>query len=703
MSSAASMGRETSLQIQEQLKLIWQAYNAAGITKNQEIVEALALELSKLAGKPHSALLGYAQPTLQPSHATLQNIQRPLQRAVQLAGNAATLFDRYLLFQKADRAEGALYPLPRHLIDSIVRLLKIEFHHSFADFTCGSGGFLVNRNNVADDERSTHGITLGIELDPTQDRLAEANLLLHDLVAESRLFFGNALSLCATNPTSSLFDDPETKLLQQQLFDRIAMAAPFGEDAKEDARLWSKDGGNTSEDVFTRLALAKLADGGRAALLIPSSLTWKDPRSMATLRQRMLNQHTVHAVISLPKSALSPFNVVNASILILSKEAAPPDHQIWLLKVTRDGYAVEGERDLQMPPDRSPAQSDLPLIEAIFPTLPESNPIASSGLRLAPILLSPNEQFHGLLLQAEAETRPETLRLFRVAPTQPGRPVTLYLLVKTSHPFAPCAVLIPFTVNGLSNSHLILRGQFVFSHESEARKYIQEMHQLQQVPDSISIYNNGLPGQSIVIASDGRVLGIMLPHTSIEGNDLQPERYVPEPEKAFANANPVETINSMYQQQPVVARHLDTLLGQLEVKPVVAADLPPLVLPRASADECTLEQALGTNQQVIWQWILNTQIVTHGQHEYPRYFTSQEIIAAFSSNPADQNQLDRLAIQATLDLLVCMGLLVFVLIIPPESSSPLQENLSVPGRPLPYYRLLTTLDITNLNSQEVYP
>ncbi len=694
MSSVTIMTEEKSSRIQELLKEIWAAFLQAGTSNDREIVESLATLLTERMG---TSLPEYARPRWPRNRYNPEDVLERLQNAVDIAGDAAQLFDRYILFYAVDKAKKeATYPLPRHLVDCMLRLLQVEPFHSFADFTCGTGGFLVNRNNVMKNQRSIpSGETVGVDRVQEVLRLAGANTILHGMAA-TYLYTGDTLSLCSPEnyntslwPENARTNSADRERLTEKLFDRIAMAAPFGitVDAKL-AKYWSDGSGHASENIFTRLALAKLAENGRTALLVPSSLTWKETEGIPTLRKLLLEQHTLQAVISLHEHALRPFSTnVASSIILLRKGPAPQQHQFWLCKVEQDGYTQSADRNLLMPPQQTPEKNDLPLIETALLLEPEAfTPILASatattaqhtGLSIAPISLS--EKFHGCVLQTDDHTQLKSLTLFTIESGGIPSQQPLYVLVEvknTERDSVYCLILL--SMQGMTSVIDVHTDQHsIFLTEVEAKVQLKVVHRLTRTPEGLRIYNNGFTKQKIVIAFDGRILGLTLPRQGVDEDDIQPEHYIQAREKAFSTRQPAETLEKIRQDQQLISRILTNLSGQLEVKPVVAANLPPLLHERVDSK---IAEALGKQQQFLWQWIRIQ--YTHDQKKYALYFTAKDILHDLIPTG------DSAKIQDTLDLLVCMGLLVRVLVTDKKTK-----------RTLPYYRMPTQLDTTDLSRE----
>jgi len=56
---------------------------------------------------------------------------------------AAELFNRCLMFRLPDRLAGGRYPTPRHIAQTMTRLVAVQAGEMLVDLACGSGGLLV--------------------------------------------------------------------------------------------------------------------------------------------------------------------------------------------------------------------------------------------------------------------------------------------------------------------------------------------------------------------------------------------------------------------------------------------------------------------------------------------------------------------------------------------------------------------------------
>lgn len=659
---------EIQHKIQNLLHEIWSIFRQAGTTDQGEIITSLATFLTNGKAEAYPEDIRPHKPR---NRYNIDDQLVPLLKDLHELVDVGTLFDRYMLFYSQLKSKNNMYPIPRHITDFMVKLLQVQEKDAFADFTCGTGGFLVNqyrRNNLQ------QGETIGIEISPDWIGLTVANAILHDIPAGHTHFYaGNALHLCNTDPW-----------LRAHNFDCIAMAPPFGLTIDEDlAKTWTDDSdGRACEDIFTRLALRKLKSGGKAALIVPVGLTYKEPRGMPKLRKVLLQNYTIQAVISLPENVLTPFSPYPVCILFISNDRPTGEQQIWFFKVQRDGYTAGLNRDLLMEPKQTPGDNDLPLAEEVL-LLDDSvmQPIASlnfavdTGISVTSVVREADpaiheQLFHGIVLKVGADARIHSIRLFSVAQAMAQQH---YLLITASREERETT----YTVLSLTLEPTIE----IFAKQNEVRAYLQKVYGQEKtgdLPKGQHIYQDGLPQQRIAIAQDGRLLGVTLASSQIEAPSfwLQPERYIPLPEVAFSTDSPVKVLSKIQQDQQLIIHYVDHLLGQLEVRAVTDKVLPPQV---RSVSESQI-QSLGKEQQGIWELIKQKTVVERQKDEkkhYALYFTLDQLY-----KDERLSLQSKLHLQQTLDLFVRMGLLIPVLI-------------KLPGQEKTYacYRQATALDI----------
>jgi len=174
--------------IRKVLDDIWAEFRRARYEDDQEIVEYIAYLLLERY-KAHPERYPPVNPinpdlVIAPSTIRYRVDEAAVERLVDEAeeiytrkGGLGAFFDEAVLFYSLKWREKDSYPVPRHIVDFMLELLRISPRQSFADFSCGTGGFLVHRlpsyKTIQDP-----GLFVGVE--PSRDlaRLAHANMLL---------------------------------------------------------------------------------------------------------------------------------------------------------------------------------------------------------------------------------------------------------------------------------------------------------------------------------------------------------------------------------------------------------------------------------------------------------------------------------------------------------------------------------------------
>jgi len=93
--------------------------------------------------------------------------------------------------------------------------------------------------------------------------------------------------------------------------------------------------------------------GGRAAVIVPEGVLFGSSNAHAGIRQMIVDENQLEAVISLPSGVFKPYAGVSTAILVFSK-GGRTDH-VWFYRVERDGYSLDDKRT-KLPDD----QNDLP-------------------------------------------------------------------------------------------------------------------------------------------------------------------------------------------------------------------------------------------------------------------------------------------------------------------------------------------------------
>lgn len=252
----------------------------------------------------------------------------------------ADIFNRHLLTDTLDSMlPGGRYPTPRHLVEQMARLVHPAASERVADLACGSGSMLVAAHALAAGSHVT-----GFDISGSWARLAWVNLALHDVdLSISRIIPQNALS-------------GEHQAAEENLYHALLVNPPFGN--KEDKgrvqqALGKTSSATSSEVVFTELAIRRLRPDGRAMTLIPTGVLFRNSTAERELHQRLLDECTLHAVITYPADAFQPYSALRTHALRFDKSSPAPDHAIWLFLVEHDGrVGVKNRTDNESEPNQ---------------------------------------------------------------------------------------------------------------------------------------------------------------------------------------------------------------------------------------------------------------------------------------------------------------------------------------------------------------
>lgn len=672
----------------EQLNQVWLEFRKAGVTDDLTVIEYIArflLEESGLElGLSRTSMSG-SDPCVTKSPAPddpeilisekeiprrpprdlnidIEVIKQYLRKAARQVGGVATLFDRHVLFRLPSMLPGGRYPTPRHIIKFMQRIAQVEPNHTLADFACGSGGFLIHRGLTV---TTNFGESFGIDISPEWKRLAWANTRLHRFAPYLRN--GNALQVCGSEE------------LATKTFDRILMNPPFGEriDDQLAERTLGQRVGSRSETALTALALKKLAEGGKAAILVPSGLLSSNNTGDRELRKQIVVEHELEAVISLPKDALQPYSPLQTHLLLVRKPNDPPqpplergENLIWFWQLEQDGYPTGRGRDLAQ--DSNESTSDLPFVAGVLTnqTTPllfpeQANP--KLGIRRI------DESNSRLRFVCESISTDLVLVTFY---PQPNKTTSAFLLVNTVLT-AEHRVCVRVSLDGNEPSLVENRSQL-----------IQDLYKLgKQDPDpGIRLLSQSvkavaisvLPVSQAVGRDRVKLFGVAVQSNAIESPtyDLRPERYVEKQQEPRSSDSPAELLTRIYENQRKLSQHIESLFGRLELPAIANQQLPS---PLADIASLGILNKLSQEQNAVWECIqAKTEKIDSSEEDNQQtavHFTLEELIPEDTSDMLETTR-------STLKLLERMGVIVPVTITAPSTDESIQCYRRVTQRDL---------------------
>ena len=279
----------------------------------------------------------------------------------------------YMLGKLTTAGIAGQFRTPRHIIAAMVQMLDPKPTEIVGDPACGTAGFLVEvmlyllkkytsgkmvwvdelgQKHYPGDLLEPHREHIqnrmfnGFDFDQTMLRIAAMNLMLHDIE-----------SPCINNQDTLSNTFVERYPAEaEDFFDVILANPPFKGNIDGDnvhASLRSKVKTTKTELLFLALIVRMLKMGGRAAVIVPDGVLFGSSNAHTGIRQMLVDENQLEAVISLPSGVFKPYAGVSTAILVFTKGGRTDN--VWFYKVERDGYSLDDKRTKL--PDN---QNDLP-------------------------------------------------------------------------------------------------------------------------------------------------------------------------------------------------------------------------------------------------------------------------------------------------------------------------------------------------------
>ncbi len=228
------------------------------------------------------------------------------------------VYEEMLRLLQGAGSAGEFYT-PRTLTNFIVEKLDPKLGERFADFTSGTGGFLtsalnhISRGGINNEQQriSYQNSVYGYEWKPLPYLLSIANLFIHG-IENPEIINGDSLAQYKEDTKDS------------DLFDVIGMNPPYGGSSDVDVVKRFPQNMRSSEtaDLFIILIMSRLANGGRAGVIIPDGFLFGTDGAKKAIKEKLLKDFNLHTIIRLPGSVFAPYTSIATNILFFNKEKA---------------------------------------------------------------------------------------------------------------------------------------------------------------------------------------------------------------------------------------------------------------------------------------------------------------------------------------------------------------------------------------------
>lgn len=194
----------------------------------------------------------------------------------------------------------------------------------------------------------------GTDVSRQMMRISMMNLVLHG-ISKAKLKRANVLSEIGGQSEDDL----------NRRYKVILSNPPFaGVLPKESIRQDLPTSSKKSELLFLALMMETLAPGGRCAVVVPEGALFGSTKTHKYLRQKLLRDFEILAVVSLPAGVFKPYAGVKTSALVFRKPVSTPPkgkaatEKMWFYAVENDGFDPDKIQGGVRP--ETPEKNDIP-------------------------------------------------------------------------------------------------------------------------------------------------------------------------------------------------------------------------------------------------------------------------------------------------------------------------------------------------------
>ena len=345
----------------EQQNYRWQNFKQLSAVEMYEMVSRKVFPFIKtLHGDKESAFTKYMDDAIFmiPTPQMLEKIVTNIDQLPLSDGDTKGDLYEYLLSKVATAGTNGQFRTPRHIIKMMVELMQPTPTDIIVDPAAGSAGFLVEageylkRNNedlftIKELKDHYHNdMFYGNDMDRTMLRIGAMNMMLHG-VEFPNIEYRDSLS--ETNK-------------DREKYTLVLANPPFKGSLDYDsvsADLLKVTKTKKTELLFLALFLRTLKKGGRCASIVPDGVLFGSSGAHKDIRKEIIENHHLHAIISMPSGVFKPYAGVSTAIIIFTKTGAGGTDNVWFYDMKADGFSLDDKR--------SPTtENDIPDIIARF-------------------------------------------------------------------------------------------------------------------------------------------------------------------------------------------------------------------------------------------------------------------------------------------------------------------------------------------------
>jgi type I restriction enzyme M protein len=177
-----------------------------------------------------------------------------------------------------------------------------------------------------------NGMFNGYDFDTTMLRIGSMNMLLHG-VENADIQYRDSLS-----QDYAVEDEKYSLILANP-----PVAGSLNKDGVAKDLLKVVDTKST-ELLFLALFLKLLKPGGRAAVIVPDGVLFKNSKANKEIRRMLVEDQKLDAVVSLPSGVFKPYAGVSTAVLFFTKTNSGGTDSVWFYDMTADGWSLDDHR-----------------------------------------------------------------------------------------------------------------------------------------------------------------------------------------------------------------------------------------------------------------------------------------------------------------------------------------------------------------------
>ena len=248
----------------------------------------------------------------------------------------------YMLGKLATAGRNGQFRTPKHIREMMVELIAPTPDDIICDPACGTAGFLVSaaeyiRKNYEDtmtnEQWDAYASTMfsGFDTDRTMLRISAMNLMLHS-ISNPDVDYKDSVS--KQNEITSKY----TVCLANPPFKGTVDAESINDNLKAVTNT------KKTELLFLALFLRLLKKGGRCACIVPDGVLFGSSKAHKSIRQEIIENHQLQAVISMPSGVFKPYAGVSTAVLVFTKTGAGGTENVWFYDMKADGFSLDDKR-----------------------------------------------------------------------------------------------------------------------------------------------------------------------------------------------------------------------------------------------------------------------------------------------------------------------------------------------------------------------